>query len=797
MAEPTGPTPEQLANAAKLVESSSAYLKELKKVEKAQKDLNNLYDDANTIAEATVKLAKEREKLDKDALAIGKLQEENLIARKKTEAEIAKQSRINKKEAKKDRDKRLAGLKILQENLKGLESETQTYKEQSKLNQKALRDLDKKSKTIQKNIDLEEKYGKEVKKNLAEAEQGNQRLFNAQAKIAKQIPGIGGALGKALDMKTKALDFSTNIGKLGAEMAKLGGKAGDIGKALEGASKHMTKFFEGIGLGSIAVLAFVGYLVKMALDVNNLSKELGASTGFGDKFNSTITAMGQSGHMAGIGFKESAAALKGLTEGLSSFNPNAEDTNAHLGMTVARLEKLGVSSGASVKSIDHMQRAMGMTAKQAADTTAQVARMGKEIGITGTKMINDFNAASGRLAIYGKENIKVFKELAAQAKATGIEMGSLLNISSKFDKFDSAAESVGQLNAVLGTQLSTIEMINASDSEKIMLMKQEVQASVGNFDALDKHTKQYIAHAMGVKDVAEAQRLLNMSNAEYEKYQKGQKESADIQKEMADATEKLVPVMQQLKLAAMQVFMAFAPFIDLLAGAMTYLGPIIGWFADLIAFIAPAIAFLFSMSVIIAKIFFGASALAGALNPVTVGILAIVSGFTFFYQLMGKKINPTFVQIFNFLAESLLGMLNPLKFVTNGVKKITGAFTGLFKSAKKDSANMTKDGFDIKAMATMDTAKISAGIKNIKSAVMELSSVKIDGFLAMKTDGTSSSFVMGSDGLIKSISEGTLTVDVKMPEINIPPVTVNVYVGNSLLKTYIDDRISERVGRSG
>jgi hypothetical protein len=790
MAEPTGPTPEQLANAAKLVESEAAYLKELEKVEKAQNDLNGLYEDAMAASEAMLNLAKEKATAEQAALEIGILQKQNLLERKKTEAQIAELTRKRKSGSSEDKKNRNKDLKRLQESLKGLESETKTLIEQSRL-------LDKKSKTIQKNIDLEEKYGKEVKKNLAEAEQGNQRLFNAQAKIAKQIPGIGGALGKALDMKTKALDFSTNIGKLGAEMAKLGGKAGDIGKALEGASKHMTKFFEGIGLGSIAVLAFVGYLVKMALDVNNLSKELGASTGFGDKFNSTITAMGQSGHMAGIGFKESAAALKGLTEGLSSFNPNAEDTNAHLGMTVARLEKLGVSSGASVKSIDHMQRAMGMTAKQAADTTAQVARMGKEIGITGTKMINDFNAASGRLAIYGKENIKVFKELAAQAKATGIEMGSLLNISSKFDKFDSAAESVGQLNAVLGTQLSTIEMINASDSEKIMLMKQEVQASVGNFDALDKHTKQYIAHAMGVKDVAEAQRLLNMSNAEYEKYQKGQKESADIQKEMADATEKLVPVMQQLKLAAMQVFMAFAPFIDLLAGAMTYLGPIIGWFADLIAFIAPAIAFLFSMSVIIAKIFFGASALAGALNPVTVGILAIVSGFTFFYQLMGKKINPTFVQIFNFLAESLLGMLNPLKFVTNGVKKITGAFTGLFKSAKKDSANMTKDGFDIKAMATMDTAKISAGIKNIKSAVMELSSVKIDGFLAMKTDGTSSSFVMGSDGLIKSISEGTLTVDVKMPEINIPPVTVNVYVGNSLLKTYIDDRISERVGRSG
>ena len=56
-------------------------------------------------------------------------------------------------------------------------------------------------------------------------------------------------------------------------------------------------------MGSIAVLAFVGYLVKMAIDVNNLSKELGASTGFGDKFNSTITAMGQSGHMAVLALK--------------------------------------------------------------------------------------------------------------------------------------------------------------------------------------------------------------------------------------------------------------------------------------------------------------------------------------------------------------------------------------------------------------------------------------------------------------------------------------------------------------
>ena len=85
-----------------------------------------------------------------------------------------------------------------------------------------------------------------------------------------------------------------------------------------------------------------------------------------------------------------------------------------------------------------------MNAKQAADMTAQVARLGKEIGITGTKMINDFKAASGRLAIFGNNNIKVLKGLAAAAKATGIEMQSLISIAQQFDTFDKAADQAGQ-----------------------------------------------------------------------------------------------------------------------------------------------------------------------------------------------------------------------------------------------------------------------------------------------------------------------------------------------------------------
>ena len=152
---------------------------------------------------------------------------------------------------------------------------------------------------------------------------------------------------------------------------------------------------------------------------------------------------------------------------------------------------------------------MGVSQKAAGDMAAQLVLMGKQAGITAGKMASDFQSSAGRLAIYGKSNIKVFKQLAAQAKATGLEMSTLLGISEKFDTFEGAADSAANLNAVLGTQLSTLELMNATDAERIKMMKEQVQASVGNFDSLDKFTKMHIAHAMGLKDVGEAQRLLS------------------------------------------------------------------------------------------------------------------------------------------------------------------------------------------------------------------------------------------------------------------------------------------------
>ena len=79
----------------------------------------------------------------------------------------------------------------------------------------------------------------------------------------------------------------------------------------------------------------------------------------------------------------------------------------------------------------------------------------------------------------------------------------------------------------------------------------------------------------------------------------------------------------------------------------------------------------------------------------------------------------------------------------------------------------------------------------------EFTALEYDGFVAVSSDGGSTSLVMGSDGIIKQMSEGRLQVDVKMPELKIPPIQVNVVVNDLKLKEIIKAEVHKTVGRAG
>ena len=633
----------------------------------------------------------------------------------------------------------------------------------------------------------------------------------------KSIENLAGkafpkVMGRAQKTKKSIGNLGSSFTKSGKAMEKMGGSAAFIGRHIGKAGGALTKFSGALNGATLMAFAFVKELYRMGLEADKLSRKLGGTTGFGNVFAGQLVDIQKNTHMANATMEDASRALGAMANGLSSFHPNAKKTNEFVATTVIRMEKLGVAAASSVKSIEHMQKSMGMTAKDAANLTAQVARMGKEIGVTGTKMINDFNAASGRLAIYGKDNIKMFKELAAAAKASGIEMQSLLGISKKFDDFSGAADSISQLNAVLGTNLSTMEMMGASDAERVMMVKQQVQMQVGNFDSLDKYTKMYIAQAMGVGDVAEAQKLLNMSQADYMKNQAKQKKQADIQKEMAAATEATVEPSRQLRLAAMQLFVAFSPVVKAFAWMIENVLPFLVNFTRGLMILVGVFGawklaiFLVNLELTIANVltggFFVAIGLLVTALIALIGYLTSASGsLQGLFDMFNLSGSPKLYEMPGYMAEKFMQMKDAVLGAGQALANFaSGAMTSLYDVFHWTGSPELWELPGIFAGYFVDMAESIGGVfgqmAKFVQMMTEFAQVDFKGFVAIKSDGSSTSMIMGSEDVITSLSEGKLTVDVKMPQITMPDISVKVYIGNRELKDIVRTEVFNTLGRA-
>ena len=420
------------------------------------------------------------------------------------------------------------------------------------------------------------------------------KLNKVFGEASKAVGGLGEAVSKGgLEKLSKGLGQLSKLPVIGKKFAKLKKgldflqkmpeitqKVQKFGKMLQGLKNvkglgwlaRLGPMLAGLTAGPIlAIIALVAAIAlltaaifKLADEVDTTSKAISKATGFANDFHNQLVVSQQATVSAGIGMKELQQATIAMADGFSKYNQNSDATNASMMTTVSLLTKLGVSATDSVKLMDHFSRAMGMSDQAAMDMTANLALLGKEMGVTSKKMVADFAGASGRLAMYGNDNIKVFKELEAQIKSTGLQMNTLMSISQQYDSFDKAAESAAKLNSVLGTQLSSLELLNATDSERITMIKEQVSLSVGgNFDALDKFTKLHIAEAMGLKDVAEAQRLLNMEQSEYRKYVNGI--SGDIakpQEELANMAESFVTLKESISNFFRQIMYSMGPQIE-------------------------------------------------------------------------------------------------------------------------------------------------------------------------------------------------------------------------------------------
>ena len=239
------------------------------------------------------------------------------------------------------------------------------------------------------------------------------------------------------------------------------------------------------------------------------------------KFNAAQESAGSTLRMIeGISIdpSESAAAMKSLTQGVSVFSKVMKDTpdvGAAMANNAAALSRLGVSQQATATTMEIGSKAMSMQGTELIELTRQVIGTGIAIDKDLNQVMADFNTMAPQLTQFGSDMVKVFSNLEAQSKATGIAAGDLLNTAMKFDTFEGAAQAAGKLNAILGdTVVDTMALVHASPDKKIDILRQSLDDAGKSFETLHRREQQVIASSLGLGSVMEAQKLFNEENAD-------------------------------------------------------------------------------------------------------------------------------------------------------------------------------------------------------------------------------------------------------------------------------------------
>jgi len=434
--------------------------------------------------------------------------------------------------------------KILMEEMKGLTGdELEAKKEQKKEleEQQKLRVLEIQSQdtSLQISRDTLQELNNQTK--ALEEQLGEfTNLSEEAAKVAKETKGIGQSVG---ELAFGLVDYSnTGIGKFQTLTATII-KTGD---GFSGLKAGLLTAFSLTNLGATAFTKVAESMAIMLTGLDKTSTAFAAATGTGEMYQSTLEDIVQENISMGVGFENASKGLKGLLENQIGFVDMAKSTQKALAAQAGMLERIGVSAETSADLMNTFSKTMGLGAEDSMALTKNLAMMGDVVGISSSKMIKDFQDANKTLAVYGKQGVKHFTNLAAAAKAAGVEMGTLLGVAGKFDTFEDAADTVGKLNALLGANMSSTEMLMMTEDKRVETLIQQMQVNGESFAQMDRFKQKALANAVGITDMADANKIFGMSMSQYRNYSSQMDQNQLSQEKWKEAIKATVPIQEKL-----------------------------------------------------------------------------------------------------------------------------------------------------------------------------------------------------------------------------------------------------------
>ena len=406
--------------------------------------------------------------------------------------------------------------KSIQEEINDLSEDT-TGKASELENElkKVNRELEKKESKFKSITKEQGKSTEELKKELI-AQRDTLKLATARADKQKDLKDlVTTQLAETLGIKDVTSDLTDELINTVIEAESLGQATRDFADALQSASKVKlsTALKSAKGLLQDFGTDFLGRVSQIAERLQDIPTAFVQQTGrarrFGEELKNITVPLNQQGFL----LDEINAAQATLIDNFNKFTDVSAVQRAELIKDAAILNRVGVNTATFAESIENLTTGMGMNTRQASDLTKEIVNFGRELGISANQSLEQLNRNFDILATFGREKgVEIFKGLATTARRAGIEMSELIQIGKQFDTFDSAMRSAGKLNFILGGPLiNSMQMLNATEEERIDVLKRSLEQSGKSFDDLGRRGREALASTLGIS-VTVAERLFNDKN---------------------------------------------------------------------------------------------------------------------------------------------------------------------------------------------------------------------------------------------------------------------------------------------
>jgi len=209
-------------------------------------------------------------------------------------------------------------------------------------------------------------------------------------------------------------------------------------------------------------------------------------------------------------YKEMFTASRTFGKAMTSTSAGSRRTADSLAEMAFRFTKVGLTTQNFAAAVDVLGKTYRKSKiiDESKSLGTELVNIARVTGQLPDMVAKDFGGAMNTLAAYSLPKAReIFKKLSATVAETGMEMSDLLGIAAKFDDIDAAAESVGELNAMMGgPYLNTLDLVNANEIERIELLKEAMDQTGKNFNQQDRFMQKAIAQQLGV-DVQKASRM--------------------------------------------------------------------------------------------------------------------------------------------------------------------------------------------------------------------------------------------------------------------------------------------------